>query len=222
MNALAFLYTPQRGNQFCSSSDKVNLLVDGPPNMEATYRYIPIVESRKKEQKQPQDLPWKLKMMTSKRYLPFQGRNSQSLNCRGLIVMDMNNMHWTIYGLCCHEILGCLDSLARYLTTRNVGQRDTVDGGNPAPVEMVNIPVFIGFYTSQVVGNGISEPSTVAITWSSRNQMLGPSLCELKNGGNANSGPPGSASSPKSARSLVKKVVPIGSFGLVYLPTWKP
>ena len=27
------------------------------------------------------------------------------------------------------------------------------------PVDMVNIP----FYTSQVVGNGISEPSTVAV-----------------------------------------------------------
>ena len=27
----------------------------------------------------------------------------------------------------------------------------TVDGGNPAPVDMVNIPLFIGFYTSQVV-----------------------------------------------------------------------
>ena len=37
----------------------------------------------------------------------------------------------------------------------------TVDGRNPAPVDMVNIPLFTGFYTSQVVGNGISEPSTV-------------------------------------------------------------
>jgi len=27
----------------------------------------------------------------------------------------------------------------------------TVDGRNPAPVDMVNIPVFIGFHTSQVV-----------------------------------------------------------------------
>ena len=28
---------------------------------------------------------------------------------------------------------------------------DTVDGWNPAPVDVVDIPVFIGFYTSQVV-----------------------------------------------------------------------
>ena len=28
---------------------------------------------------------------------------------------------------------------------------DTVDGRNPAPVDMVNIPLFTGFYTSQVV-----------------------------------------------------------------------
>ena len=28
---------------------------------------------------------------------------------------------------------------------------NTVDGRNPAPVDVVDIPVFIGFYTSQVV-----------------------------------------------------------------------
>ena len=27
----------------------------------------------------------------------------------------------------------------------------TVDGRNPAPVDMVNIPLFTGFHTSQVV-----------------------------------------------------------------------
>ena len=27
----------------------------------------------------------------------------------------------------------------------------TVDGRNPAPVDMINIPLFIGFYTTQVV-----------------------------------------------------------------------
>ena len=31
------------------------------------------------------------------------------------------------------------------------GNIHTVDGRNPAPVDMVNIPLFIGFYTSQVV-----------------------------------------------------------------------
>ena len=30
-------------------------------------------------------------------------------------------------------------------------RRHTVDGQNPAPVDMVNIPLFIGFHTSQVV-----------------------------------------------------------------------
>jgi len=34
-------------------------------------------------------------------------------------------------------------------------------GRNPTPVDVVDIPIFIGFYTSQVVGLGISEPSTV-------------------------------------------------------------
>ena len=28
---------------------------------------------------------------------------------------------------------------------------DTFDGRNPAPVDMVNVPLFTGFYTSQVV-----------------------------------------------------------------------
>ena len=31
------------------------------------------------------------------------------------------------------------------------GRRDTVDGRNPAPVNMANTPLFTGFYTSQVV-----------------------------------------------------------------------
>ena len=37
----------------------------------------------------------------------------------------------------------------------------TVEGRNPAPVDMVNSPLFTGFCTSQVVGLGSSEPSTV-------------------------------------------------------------
>ena len=32
-----------------------------------------------------------------------------------------------------------------------LGHQPTVDGRNPAPVRMVNIPLSIGFYTSQVV-----------------------------------------------------------------------
>ena len=40
----------------------------------------------------------------------------------------------------------------------------TVDGRNPAPVDMENIPLFIGFYTSQVVSqisaiNSIKPPN---------------------------------------------------------------
>ena len=42
---------------------------------------------------------------------------------------------------------GCLGSVG----LGQVGLLHTVDGRNPAPVDMVNIPLFIGFYTSQVV-----------------------------------------------------------------------
>ena len=39
---------------------------------------------------------------------------------------------------------------------------NTVDGRNPAPVGMVNIPLSIDrFIHPRLVGNGISEPSTV-------------------------------------------------------------
>ena len=38
----------------------------------------------------------------------------------------------------------------------------TVDGRNPAPVDIVNIPLFAGFHTCQVVSRS-SEPSTVGI-----------------------------------------------------------
>ena len=36
--------------------------------------------------------------------------------------------------------------------------RDAVDGQNPAPVEMVNIPLFTRFYTSQVVQDFVRQP----------------------------------------------------------------
>ena len=35
----------------------------------------------------------------------------------------------------------------------------TVDGRNPAPVDMVNIPLFIGFHTCQTCDRRISGPS---------------------------------------------------------------
>ena len=35
--------------------------------------------------------------------------------------------------------------------------RDTVDGRNPASVDMVNIPLFTGFYTSQVVQDFVHQ-----------------------------------------------------------------
>jgi len=34
----------------------------------------------------------------------------------------------------------------------------TVDGGNPAPVDMEKLPVFAGFYTSQVVQDFFHQP----------------------------------------------------------------
>ncbi len=41
---------------------------------------------------------------------------------------------------------------SRYLElTSSNGGKPTVDGKNPAPVDMVNIPVSTGFYASQVV-----------------------------------------------------------------------
>ena len=43
---------------------------------------------------------------------------------------------------------------------RNDSRHDwgtTVDGRNPAPVDVVDIPVFIGFYTSQVVQDSFHQ-----------------------------------------------------------------
>jgi len=34
---------------------------------------------------------------------------------------------------------------------------DTVDGRNPAQVDMVNLPLFVGFYTSQVVQDFVHQ-----------------------------------------------------------------
>jgi len=44
----------------------------------------------------------------------------------------------------------------------------TVDGRNPAPVDMVNIPIFTGFYNVLYIPGGAGVlPSTVAYTSSS-------------------------------------------------------
>jgi len=44
------------------------------------------------------------------------------------------------------------DSEAQQMHGRfNIFTDHTVDGRNPAPVDMENIPLFTGFYTSQVV-----------------------------------------------------------------------
>ena len=53
-----------------------------------------------------------------------------------------------------------------------VGRWNTVHGRNPARVHMVNIPLFTGFHTCQVVGTGISEPLTVMIQESFRLYQL--------------------------------------------------
>ena len=42
---------------------------------------------------------------------------------------------------------------------------DTVDGRNPAPTDLVNIPLITRFYTSQVVGNGISSINSMIGTY---------------------------------------------------------
>jgi len=43
-------------------------------------------------------------------------------------------------------------SALNYLKQKSVKKcQTTVDGRNPAPVDMVKIPLFTGFYTSQVV-----------------------------------------------------------------------
>ena len=39
----------------------------------------------------------------------------------------------------------------RHRKKKHINPIPTVDGRNPAPVDVVDIPVFIGFYTSQVV-----------------------------------------------------------------------
>ena len=44
------------------------------------------------------------------------------------------------------EDVGRASSIAR-----SVCQKNTVDGRNPAPVHIIKIPLFTGFYTSQVV-----------------------------------------------------------------------
>ena len=55
----------------------------------------------------------------------------------------------------------------------------SVDGRNPAPVEVGSLSHYSqGFYTSEVVGNGISEPSTVLVGYDfisqTRSQWVSP------------------------------------------------
>ena len=45
----------------------------------------------------------------------------------------------------------------------------TVDGWNPAPVDMVNLPLFSGFYTSQVVQDFFHQQYHYIYTYSCRN-----------------------------------------------------
>ena len=40
---------------------------------------------------------------------------------------------------------------------------DTVDGRNPAPVDMVNIPLLTGFHTSQVVQDFLHQQYVTAL-----------------------------------------------------------
>ena len=61
-------------------------------------------------------------------------------------------------------------------------QDGMVDGSEMRrlPVDMVNIPLLTGFYASQVVGLGISEPSTVCLSYHlQRVEVLNMALPEI-------------------------------------------
>ena len=49
------------------------------------------------------------------------------------------------------------------LGNNNQPLHTTVDGRNPAPVDVVDIPVFIGFYTSKRWLFGISSINSLAV-----------------------------------------------------------
>ena len=55
---------------------------------------------------------------------------------------------------------GFLTSLtaAQSTVSKKKSSSPTVDGRNPAPVDMYNIPLFIGFHTSQVVQDFSHQP----------------------------------------------------------------
>ena len=50
----------------------------------------------------------------------------------------------------------------------------TVDGQNPAPVDMVNIPLFAGFHTSQVVQDFVHQPYVLQILQQNRREPRTP------------------------------------------------
>ena len=66
-----------------------------------------------------------------------------SKDSKVLVISERNTRNWLCRGN--HQI-GCRHKMWVYQL-----QVDTVDGRNPAPVDRQFIPLFTGFYTSQVV-----------------------------------------------------------------------
>ena len=70
------------------------------------------------------------------------------MHCLGLVIYPLS-------GETCWLTQGCQLSMLFGSGIRKspfgTGKKHTVDGRNPAPVDMVNIPLSKGFYTSQVV-----------------------------------------------------------------------
>ena len=58
---------------------------------------------------------------------------------------------------------------------------DTVDGRNPAPVDMVNIPLFTGFYTSQVVVWDFWTINLYFFTYFARHLFCGSKVSRFQN-----------------------------------------
>ena len=109
------------------------------------------------------------------------------ITCTVIIIHDKSNTYVCLYRLVCFTSAKMYAALTSYVwlppgksskTARWQRQRwqgwviwwwdyfpswenlvsgATVDGQNPAPVDMVNIPLFIGFYTSQVVQDFVHQ-----------------------------------------------------------------
>ena len=96
--------------------------------------------------------------------------------CRGVLVFKIARTFEgsMILRVCFHK------RQCKWMNKKN--KWTTVDGWNPAPVDMVNIPLFIGFHTSQVVqdfshqqyesSQQENQPSTSNISSSKRTNLF--------------------------------------------------